>query len=279
VPISRGAHTTYRAHALRASRPVPGNKLLSARYPRRALDRKPPCQDELLKLSGSRFGRSSGLPLLPARSKLQYHGLKIAARVVAAGHRGWKAHRPNTQTIGIRGHNFLEVRRLDHFPNTAGSTPIWCDHEGVAAHIWLGLPISNHAQLEMVDLDVVQDWKAVIDRGPSRPVRDAGSPGRGDSAEGSIASQRPRGGSAFFSMKLRAALAADQCRWQRREPPSEGAATRSIWTRGKPMLLFAGPENGCARHHPPRTAAKFNARPRTSSSAAKLCFHDGQTMG
>ena len=204
---------------------------------------------------------------------------RLQRAFVAAGHRGWKAHRPNTQTIGIRGHNFLEVRRLDHFPNTAGSTPIWCDHEGVAAHIWLGLPISDHAQLEMVDLDVVQDWKAVIDRGPSRRVRGAGSPGRGDSAAGSIASQRPRGGSAFFSMKLRPALAADQCRRQRREPPSEGAATRSIWTRGKPMLLFAGPENGCARHHPPRTAAKFNARPRTSSSAANLCFHDGQTMG
>src|SRR5712692_7495907 len=142
-----------------------------------------------------------------------------------------------------------------------------------------GSPNQRYAQLEMVDLDVVQDWKAVIDRGPSRPVRDAGSPGRGDSAAGSIASQRPRGGSAFFSMKLRAALAADQCRWQRREPPSEGAATRSIWTRGKPMLLFAGPENGCARHHPPRTAAKFNARPRTNSSAAKLCFQPGKTMG
>ena len=170
-------------------------------------------------------------------------------------------------------------KAADHFPNTAGSTPIWCDHKSVAAHIWLGLPISDHAQLEMVDLDVVQDWKAVIDRGPSRRVRGAGSPGRGDSAAGSIASQRPRGGSAFFSMKLRPALAADQCRRQRREPPSEGAATRSIWTRGKPMLLFAGPENGCARHHPPRTAAKFNARPRTSSSAAKLCFQPGKTMG
>ena len=59
--------------------------------------------------------------------------------------------------IGIRGHDFLETRWPDHFPDQAGSTPIWCNHKGVAAHIRLGLPVGDHAQPETVDFDVVQN--------------------------------------------------------------------------------------------------------------------------
>ena len=85
------------------------------------------------------------------------NGFKIAARVVAAGHRDWKPPFPNTQRLGSGAHDFLETRRLDHFPYQAGLTPIWCNHKGVAAHIRLGLPVGDHAQPETVDFDVVQN--------------------------------------------------------------------------------------------------------------------------
>jgi hypothetical protein len=50
------------------------------------------------------------------------------------------------------------------FPDQASSAPIRRDDEAVAAVIRLGLPISDHSELEPADLYVVQYRETVIHR-------------------------------------------------------------------------------------------------------------------
>lgn len=76
---------------------------------------------------------------------------------------------PHLPPPGFRRHHLLDARTVASFPYQAGPSPIRRNDERISAVHLLGFKVADLAQREAVDLNVIEQREAMVDRSAGRP--------------------------------------------------------------------------------------------------------------